>query len=191
MTVGPPIAGLIFDKVNSHTHNKGYCNNHCQHKSSKISEKSAANIADFCQLTVFWCFQVGSYIPAFIAAGIPPIVGSLLMIVIRFYFWVSYMLIFLRKLPGSCLLLWKIWTNRGRRKVLTQRTSFWRTEGGRRGGWRRRWRRRRRCWGGRGAVWLDRNQIVTCNAIVNSSKCVSPFKMVNTRTLQEEYIWIV
>merc|ERR1719369_527067 len=41
MTVGPPIAGLIFDKV-------------------------------------------GSYIPAFIAAGIPPIVGSLLMVAIRF-----------------------------------------------------------------------------------------------------------
>merc|ERR1719394_357250 len=41
MTVGPPIAGLIYDKV-------------------------------------------GSYIPAFLAAGVPPIVGSLLMIAIRF-----------------------------------------------------------------------------------------------------------
>ena len=36
---------------------------------------------------------MGSYIPAFIAAGIPPIVGSLLMVAIRcLYFCIQYFL---------------------------------------------------------------------------------------------------
>ena len=138
--------------------------------------------------------KVGSYIPAFIAAGIPPIVGSLLMVAIRFYFKFC-LWCFLHKLSGSYLLLWKMWTKPGKRKVPTQRMSWWRTAGGRRrggGGARRRWRRRRRCSGGRGAVRLDdRRHNATCNAIVKSSKCVNPFQMASTHTLKDEYILIV
>ena len=85
--------------------------------------------------------QVGSYIPAFIAAGIPPIVGSLLMVTIRqLLLALSSGRCFSHNPPGSCPLLWTIWTNLWRRKVLMQRRSCWRLEGGKRRRWWRRWR---------------------------------------------------
>ena len=58
MTAGPPVAGIIFDKVD-------------------------ANLKALC--LTFLSFQLGSYVPAFLAAGVPPIAGSILMLAIRLF----------------------------------------------------------------------------------------------------------
>ena len=60
LTLGPPVAGYIYDQVPPVT---------------------AKNI--FWSALIFSPLQVGNYVPAFLAAGVPPMVGAVAMCSIR------------------------------------------------------------------------------------------------------------